>query len=72
MKRTGKKLDFDQPKRLLDGADPQLQVIHPEYLRKNEKNQHIDTVQLAKTLKLVYDKQIMLADFTSIPYGTQK
>lgn len=31
LKRTGKKLPLDQLKRLLDEADPQLQILYPEY-----------------------------------------
>lgn len=41
-RRTDEKLDLDQLKRLPDGADPQLQVIYPEYLRKHGKTQQID------------------------------
>lgn len=58
-KRTGKKLDFDQLKRLLNGADPQLRSIYLEFLKNNGKTQKLNTVQLAKTSNLVYDKRIM-------------
>ncbi|XP_055352832.1 uncharacterized protein LOC129598801 [Paramacrobiotus metropolitanus] len=69
--RTGKALDFNQLKRLLDGVDGHVQVVYPEYIKRNGKTQEINTVQLAKKLKLVYDKRIMLDDFTTLPFGTR-
>lgn len=49
---TGEQQDFDHLKHLLDGFDPGIQVIHPEFLKDNGKTQQVDTIQLAKTLKL--------------------
>ena len=68
--RSGRKLDFDQLKRLLDGTDPRVEVVYPEHLRKDCRTQSINTVQLAKKLKLVYDKRVLLDDFRTIPFGT--
>lgn len=72
LKGTGKKLDFIQLMQVLDGADPQQQVIYPEFLRKNGRFQQMTTIHLAKFSKLVYAKRIMLADFLTIPFGTEK
>lgn len=45
--RTGKKWNFNQLRRLLDGSVTVLQVIYPEFLQTNRKIQQIGTVQLA-------------------------
>lgn len=48
VKGTGNKLDFDQLKRLLGGADTQLQIIYPEFLARMA-NLKKKSAQLAKT-----------------------
>lgn len=69
---TNKALDFDQLKRLVDGADEQVEVNYPYFIKKNGRTQQIDTVQLSKSLKMVYDKRIILPDFSTMPFGTKK
>lgn len=64
---TGKQPDLDQLKLLLNGANPRFQVFCPKFLKKNGKAQQIDTVQLAKTLILVYNRVIMLAILLPFP-----
>jgi hypothetical protein len=67
--RSGKKLDFHQLRRLMDGTETNLNVVYPEYLKKNGKTQTINTVQLVKSLKKVYDKRILLPNFCTFPFG---
>ena len=38
LQHSGKALDFNQLKKLLDGTDPELSVIYPHYLKKNGKH----------------------------------
>ncbi|XP_055353302.1 uncharacterized protein LOC129599174 [Paramacrobiotus metropolitanus] len=57
--RTGQTLDFDQLKRLLDGTDSHVQIIYPEFIKRNGKTQEIKTVCLFKKLRMVYDKPVV-------------
>lgn len=64
LKRTGKKHNFDQPKWLLHEADPQLQVIYPDWKKwwksTNKRN------ATGKTSDLVYNNCITLAESTTL------
>ncbi|XP_055343964.1 uncharacterized protein LOC129592046 isoform X1 [Paramacrobiotus metropolitanus] len=48
------------------------QVVYPEYIKRNFKAQEISTVRLKKHLRMVYDKRVLLEDFTTVPYGFKK
>ncbi|XP_055355961.1 uncharacterized protein LOC129601232 [Paramacrobiotus metropolitanus] len=56
--RTGQTLDFDKLKYLLDGTESLDQIIYPEFVKRNGKTQEINTVQLFKKLRMVYDKRM--------------
>ncbi|XP_055357527.1 uncharacterized protein LOC129602520, partial [Paramacrobiotus metropolitanus] len=66
--RSGRALDFDALKRLLDGTDKHLEIIYPEFLKRNGKTQAINTIQLFKKLKMVYDKRMLFPDFSTLPF----
>ncbi|XP_055344050.1 uncharacterized protein LOC129592111 [Paramacrobiotus metropolitanus] len=68
--RTGEQLNFDKLKSILSGET--IQVVYPEYFKRNMKTQEISTVKLAKRLQKVYDKRILRDDFTTIPFGSKR
>ncbi|XP_055339180.1 uncharacterized protein LOC129588818 [Paramacrobiotus metropolitanus] len=70
--RTGKALDFNALQRLLDGTDSHVQVIYPQFIKRNGKTQEINTVQLFKKLQMVYDKRMLFPDFSTLPFGTKQ
>lgn len=55
LESTGKKLNFEQLKRLLCGDETSLQVLYPHFFRKNGRTQKINICSLTKEIKLVYD-----------------
>ena len=40
-------------------------------MKRNFKQQSIKNVVLAKQMRLVYDKRVLLDDFTTRPFGTR-
>ena len=69
--RSGKKIDFASMNNLLQNPGCKLSVIYPTFMKRNFKEQKIKNVQLAKQMRLVYDKRMLLDDFTTLPFGTR-
>ncbi len=71
-KKTGEKLCFDKQKALLEGSLAKQVIILPDSITRNGKTQAVRSVPLTKTLQKVYDKRIMLPDYSTMAYGTRK
>ena len=56
---------------LLHEPENNLQVLYPRQLKKNTKTQQITEVEISKTLRLVYDKRVLLQNYSTVPYGTR-
>ena len=69
--RTGRKIDFDSMNHLLQNRGEKLQVVYPSFMKRNFKQQSIKNVVLAKQMRLVYDKRVLLDNFTTRPFGTR-
>ena len=69
LERTNTSLNKEKLGELLHNPDLSLPVLYPKQLKRDSKTQAISEVLLTKTLKLVYDKRIILADFSTRPYG---
>lgn len=69
--RSGKTMDFENMYNLLQNPGTKLQVIYPSFMKRNFKEQKIKNVLLAKQMRLVYDKRMLLDDFTTLPFGTR-
>jgi len=70
--RTGKALNKAALESLLRNEDEVVRVVYPSFLKRDKKSQAIQSVVMPKTLRLVYDKRILLEDFTTIPFGTKE
>ena len=69
--RTGRKMDFDSMKHLLQNPGEKFQVVYPSFMKRSFKEQSVKNVVLAKQMRLVYDKRILHDDFTTRPFGTR-
>ncbi len=67
---TGRKLDIDLLEKLLTEPGAKQVVIYPDTIKRNPKSHTISSITSTKTLQKVYDKRVLLPDFTTIPYGT--
>ncbi|XP_055344931.1 uncharacterized protein LOC129592829 [Paramacrobiotus metropolitanus] len=67
-KRSGRTLDFDQLKRILDGTDPHVQILYPEFIRRNAKTQEICTLCLEAAAAGVFGHSPAGPVFRHMPY----
>jgi len=69
--RTGNAITKDSFVNLLKNKEEILNVIYPTHIKKDAKYQSIKNVVMPKSVRLVYDKRILLDDFTTVPYGSK-
>ncbi len=69
--KAGQSLTKETFKKLLDNKEDTFQVIYPDRLKKDFKNQTIHSIVVPKTVRLVYDKRMLLDGFTTLPFGTK-
>jgi hypothetical protein len=72
MVQTGRKLDFELLEELLVNPEFFQKITYPEHIKRDGRTQNIFSISSTKTLKKVYDKRILLEDYTTMPYGTRK
>ena len=71
MLKTGKKLSSQMFTDLLSNHQSMQTFAYPDSIKRDGKSQKITSVTSTKTLQKVYDKRIMLSDFSTMPYGTK-
>ncbi len=69
--KAGQSLTKETFKKLLENKGDTFQVIYPGCLKKDFKNQTIRSIVVPKTIRLVYDKRILLDDLSTLPFGTK-
>ena len=69
--KTGKKLDTKMFNDLLSGNMVNQTITYPDSIKRDGKAQKITSVTATKTLQKVYDKRVMLPDYSTMPYGTK-
>ena len=56
---------------LLTGDILNQTVTYPDSIKRDGKVQKITSFTVTKTLQKVYDKRVMLPDYSTMPYGTK-
>jgi hypothetical protein len=69
--KTGNKMDPQLFRNLLKNPEKNQTVFYPDSLKRDGKSQRINSFTAMKSLRLVYDKRVLLPDFTTRPYGTR-
>jgi len=69
--QTGRALTADVFDYLLDNKMDTFQIIYPSHLKKNSKTCSIQSVIMPKTVRLVYDKRVLLPNYSTRPFGTK-
>ena len=68
--QTGRALTADVFDNLLDNKLDTFKIIYPSHLKKNSKTCYIQSVIMPKTVRLVYDKRVLLPNYSTRPFGT--
>lgn len=69
--KTGECIDLVQMQRPLKGEDPLLKIVSPKYIHRDRRTRKIETAERVKTLRLIYDKRLPLADYRTLSFGTE-
>ena len=69
--QTRRALTADVFDYLLDNKMDTFQIIYPSHLKKNSKTCNIQSVIMPKTVRLIYDKRVLLSNFSTRPFGTK-
>lgn len=69
--KSGKIMNKEMFEALLTGVQDTQTVVYPDSIKRDGRSQRLSSVTVTKTLQKVYDKRIMLPDYTSMPYGTK-
>ena len=69
--KSNRGIDEDTFPRLLADRNETVQVINPDFLKKDRKYQTMKSIPQPKTLRLTYDKRVLHDDYTTSPFGTR-
>ena len=65
-------INFDSMKNLVLNESNKSLFVNQTKITRNKRNWFLNTCEIEKTYSMVYDKRILLDDFTTLPYGYVK